>query len=66
MQSLLPKNLHPLLNRLLRLLARTPLGAPKHQLRNQSPVTRDTPLLCDGAIDDRVVVLEVRAEAEGG
>lgn len=62
---LLPENLHSLLNRLLRLLTRRTLGTPEDELRDEPPLARQVPLLGDGGVDERVVVLQVGAEAEG-
>lgn len=62
---LLPENLHPLLNRLLHLLASLNLGTTEDQLGDQPPFGRQVPLLRDGGVDERIVVLQVCAEAEG-
>jgi hypothetical protein len=61
---LLAKDLDTLLNRLLRLLASSSLGATEDELRNQAPFSGDVPLLGDGGVDEGVVVLQVCAEAE--
>ena len=62
---LLPENLHPLLNRLLHLLASFNLRTTEDKLGDQPPLARQVPLLRDGGVDERVVVLQVCAEAEG-
>lgn len=62
---LLSKNLHPLLNRFLRLLTGSNLGAPEDKLCNQPPLGWEVPLFGDRGVDERVVVLQVCAEAEG-
>lgn len=54
---LLAKNLNPFLNRLLRLLAGRGLGATEDELRDETPVSGDVPLLGDGGVDEGVVVL---------
>ena len=61
---LIPKNLNPLLNRLLLLLLRPSLGTSEDHLRNQAPFKRDIPFLGYGLVNERVVVLQVCAEAE--
>lgn len=62
---LLSVDLHPLLNRLLRLVVCAALGATKDQLSNEAPFAGDVPLPRDGSVDEWVVVLEACAEAEG-
>lgn len=54
---------HPLLERLGRLLARVALASAEDQLRLELPVAGDLPLLLDAGVRDRVVVLQVGAEA---
>jgi hypothetical protein len=62
---LLAKDLDTFLNRFLRLLAGSSLGATEDELGNQMPFGGDVPVLGDGGVDEGVVVLEVCAEAEG-
>lgn len=57
-------NHDPLVNRLVRLLLGLSFGAPKHQLRNQTPVSRYVPLLGNRRINHRVIMLQVGSEPE--
>lgn len=59
------KNLKPLLDRLEGLLPGLALLLPKHQLRIQLPVLVDAPRRLHLLVDERVVVLQVGAEALG-
>jgi len=63
--ALLPIHLNPLLNRLPGLIPWQSCGRPKHELRLETPVLRHVPFSLDAAVDERVVVLEIGAEAFG-
>ena len=56
-------NKQPLLKRQKRLRTRLTRPPAKHQLRLEAPGGRDLPLGLGGGVHDRVVVLQVRAEA---
>lgn len=63
MRLLLSEDLHALLNRLLGLLTSWCLGGTEDHLSNKTPVSGQLPLLSDGSVDKRVVVLQVSTEA---
>ena len=60
----LSKDLDPFFNRLLLLFLGAAFRATEDQLSNESPIRRDIPLLGDGGVNDRVVVLEVCPKSE--
>jgi len=62
-RALRSMNDQPLLKRLKRLGAGLASPAAKHQLRLEAPGGGDLPLGLGGGVNDRVVVLQVRAEA---
>lgn len=62
---LLAEDLNPLFNGLLGLLASRALGATEDKLSNKTPVGGQVPLLSNGSVEKRVVMLQVSAEADG-